>query len=106
MFAAAPSHALGAEEMDVARRAADEEDAAPRGDAAVDLRRQDVADELVAQGDEVRVRRHQQARELGERHRPRAVHRQAALDERRLHPVGLRAGGVQPEDDPRRCRLR
>src|SRR5947208_855381 len=46
----------GAQEVDVRARAAEEEDGAAGEDRGVHLRGEDVADELVAQGDQVGVR--------------------------------------------------
>jgi len=83
--------------MDVGARAADEEHRLPRGDAAVHLRRQDVAHELVAQGDEMGGRGDEEARQQLERQRPAAVERQAEVAQRRLHPIGLGARGVEPK---------
>src|SRR6185369_638538 len=88
---------FGAEEVDVRLLAAHEEHAAAGADRGVDLRRQDVADEFVAQGDEVCVGGDQQAGQQVEGHRPAAVDGQALLAEDLLHPVRLGAGRVEPE---------
>ena len=85
--------------MDVGRRRADEENGPARSDAAIDLGRQDVAAERRAQGDQVDVRRQQQARQLVERDRRGPHDRRAGRPQAVGHLVGVGARAVDPQGE-------
>ena len=80
---------------------ANEQDSLSGFDAGVNLRRKDIANKGISQSDQVYVRGEKEAREILERNQARSIDWHAACAQFALDPIGLGAGGIQPESKRR-----
>ena len=85
------------QEMDVGVLAADEQDSFSRLDAGVNFRRQHIADEGIAQRDQVHIRGEEKSRKIFERNQARSVNGHATRAKLTFDPIGLRSRGIQPK---------
>ena len=92
---------MAGQEVNIGALAADEQDSFSRFDTGVNLRRQHIADEGIAQRDQVHIGREEKSRKVLEWNQARSINGHAPRAKLTFDAIGLRSRGIQPEPEGR-----
>ena len=85
------------QEVNIGVLAADEQNSLSRLDAGVNFRRKHIADEGIAQRDQVHIRSEEKSRKISQWNQARSVNGHATRAKLAFDAIGLRSRGIQPE---------
>ena len=85
------------QEVNIRVLAADEQDSFSRLDAGVNFRRKHIADEGIAQRDQVHIDSEEKSRKILQRNQARSVNGHAPRAKLAFDAIGFRSRGIQPE---------